>query len=116
MLQLPTPTAFDPSWTSVTEQPPEPSETQTFPAGQTVPLAGVTDTWTSSVVPSAVDVCVVPVIAVVVLTVVAANAVPGDSRTDPSRPPISITAAMPAVRRQLKCVILCTCRPSHPWT
>jgi hypothetical protein len=44
----------------------------TVPDGQTVPLAGVTETWTLSVVPGKPGDCVVPVIAVVVATVVPA--------------------------------------------
>src|SRR5437763_16433730 len=98
MLQLPTPTALDPSWARVTRQLPGPSETLTVPDGQTVPLAGVTDTWTLSVVPGKPADCVVPVIAVVVATVVPANAVPGVSKTPPARPtPSSNPAAEPAV-------------------
>src|ERR1700728_2085414 len=116
MLQLPTPTAVDSYWTSVREQAPHPSETLTVPVGQTVPLAGVTETWTLSVVPCQVDVCVVPVIAVVVSTKVGpAYAVPGVSRTPPTRPPASTTpVATPAPRRQAARMNLCIDRPFHP--
>src|SRR5579859_2103284 len=101
MLQLPTPVAVDPCSASVREQPPDPSETVTVPPGQAVPLAGVTDTWTLSVVPCQMAICVVPVIAVVVSTAVLANAVPGVSSTPPNTPPATINpAARPAVRRQ----------------
>jgi hypothetical protein len=58
----------------VTWQLARPSETVTVPGGQTVPLAGVTDTCTSSVVPMKPGVCVVPVIVVVVATAVPARA------------------------------------------
>ena len=87
MLQLPAPDEFRAAGNA-----PAP-ETWTLPVG--VPLlvlAGVTDTWTLSVVPWKVGVCVVPVIAVVVLTgvvVVPAKAVPGVSKTPPATPPIS---------------------------
>jgi hypothetical protein len=50
MSQFPVPTALDPSWTRVSWQPAEPSETLTVPGGHPVPLAGVTDTCTLSVV------------------------------------------------------------------
>src|ERR1700691_4651143 len=118
MLQLPSATPFGPSWTSVTKQPPPaPSETLTWPDGQTVPLAGVTVTWTLSVVPVKVAVCVVPAIAVVVPVVVAANAVPGVSRTPPARPPSSTApAATPAVRRQARLKSLYIREPFRPLT
>src|SRR5580658_4152005 len=119
MLQLPLATPFGPSWTSVRKQPPPaPSETLTWPDGQTVPLAGVTVTWTLSVVPVKVAVCVVPLIAVVVpVVVVAANAVPGVSRTPPARPPSSTApAATPAVRRQARLKSLYIREPFRPLT
>src|SRR6266702_4960812 len=115
MLQSPTPTAFDPSWTRVSWQPPGPSETLTVPDGQTVPLAGVTDTCTLSVVWWKPSVCVVPVIAVVVATVVSAKAVPGVSKTPPARPtPSTNPTARPAVRRQAAPITLCMYKTFPP--
>jgi hypothetical protein len=64
MSQLPTPTALLPCSESEMRQVPDPSETLTVPVGEAVPLEGVTDTETSSVVPCEPDDCWTPVIAV----------------------------------------------------
>src|SRR5580692_2574940 len=112
MLQPPTPTAVEPlSLSETTQPPPAPSETLTVPAGQTVPLAGVTDTCTLIVAPDEPGDTDVPVIEVVVPTAVTgpAKAVPGVSKTPPATPPISIIpAAKPAVRRVAAPIRLCT--------
>src|SRR5580693_6539477 len=118
MLQVPLATPFGPAAPSVATQPsPTPSETLTWPDSPGVWLAGVTDTWTLSVVPLKLVVCVVPPIAVVVPVVVAAIAVPGVSRTPPARPPSSTTpAATPAVRRQARLKSLYIREPFRPLT
>src|SRR5690349_19938733 len=114
-MQSPAPTAFHPSWARVTWQLTHPSETVTVPDGQTVPLAGVTDTCTSSVVPVKPGVCVVPVIAVAVATAVPARAVPGVSKTPPARPaPSTSPAVQPAVRRHAALIILCMYKTLPP--